>query len=112
MHAPQQFHPVHVRHVDVAEQNIDVTLLEFAQRRLTIGRSLHSITEPLKLLLQHEPKVRFVFGDQKSCITLFVHCYYPALGRMVLISCDWQCNREGRAGADSGSHVEASSMIT
>ena len=67
MNAPQNFHAVNPRHVDVAKQNIDITLFQFAQRGLAIGRDLHAITEPLQLFLQSETKISFVFGNQNAC---------------------------------------------
>ena len=86
MNAAQQFHAVHARHVDVAKQHVNVALFKLAQRRLAIGRCLHPIAEPLQLLLQNEAKIRFVFGNQKSCITLFIHLLFTphSYGRLRL----------------------------
>jgi len=38
MNAPQNFHAVDARHIDVAQQHVDVALFEFTQRRFAIRR--------------------------------------------------------------------------
>ena len=73
MNATQQLHAIHARHVDIAQQYVDVALFEFAQRCFAVRSGMHAITESLQFLLQHEAQIRLVFGDQKSGITLFVH---------------------------------------
>ena len=72
MHSSQQFHPVDARHVDVAQQHVDVALFEFAQRGLAVRRRLHSIPQSLQLLLQHQPEIGLVFCDQNSCLWLLL----------------------------------------
>jgi hypothetical protein len=51
MYATEQRHAVQIRHVDIAEQHIDIALFEFAQGGLTVGRSLHPIAQSLKFFL-------------------------------------------------------------
>jgi hypothetical protein len=44
MNAPEQFHTINARHVDIAQQYVNVAFLQTPQRSLSVGRSLHSIT--------------------------------------------------------------------
>jgi hypothetical protein len=64
VHATEQLHAVHARHVDVAQQHIDVALFQFPQRGFTVRRDVHTITESLQFFLQHQAQVRLVFGYQ------------------------------------------------
>ena len=64
MNAAQEFHAVHARHVDVAQQHVYVAFFELAQRGFTIGRGLYAITQALQFLLQHQSQVGLVFGYQ------------------------------------------------
>jgi hypothetical protein len=64
VHAPQQLHAVHARHIDVAEQHVDVTLFQLAQRGFAVRSDVHTITKTLQFFLQHQAQVRLVFGYQ------------------------------------------------
>ena len=51
MHTAQQFHAIHARHIDVAQQHIDIAFFQFAQCCFAVSRSLHAVTESLKFFL-------------------------------------------------------------
>ena len=51
VHAPQQLHAVHVRHVNVAQQHIDIAFFQLAQCCIAVSRGLHAVTESLKFFL-------------------------------------------------------------
>ena len=60
----QKFHAIHARHVDVAQQHVDIAFFQLPQRCLAIRRGLHAITQALQFFLQYQSQVGFVFCYQ------------------------------------------------
>jgi hypothetical protein len=105
VHAPKKLHPIHAWHVDVAQQDIHVTLFKFAQSSFTVGSGLYAITQALELLLDYESQIGFVFDDKKSGALVFTQIFQSpffaaaiAAGKLIVkvvptLTADWTSRR-------------------
>ena len=60
----RELHAVDLGHAQIADHQIDVVLLEHAERLLAVFRRVHVVAVAFELGAEHAPQVRLVVDDQ------------------------------------------------
>jgi exopolyphosphatase len=67
---PQKLHPIHARHLEVAEHQVGLKAVQSAERLEAVGSRLYLVTLLAQNLSERIAGVRFVVNDQDSCFHL------------------------------------------